>query len=154
MLTTHPSSVLIHGDRPGELIAAVEVKNREDLTQDIAVSLRGNLVSNGLLPPAPYFLLVSQDRGFLWVRADPTDPDAAPAYEFPMQNVLERRTPPQRRNGRADQPEFFLLVLDWLGELAWIGDDPRDVADEPERTLAASGFLKAIRGGTQGAVFL
>lgn len=154
MLTTHPSSVLIHGDRPGELIAAVEVKNREGLTKDLAVSLRRNLVLNGLVPPAPYFLLVSQDRGFLWVRANPTDPDAVPAYEFSMQSVLERRTPPERRNGRADQPEFFMLVLDWLAELAWLGDDPSDVADEPEQTLAAAGFLEAIRGRTQSAVLL
>ena len=49
----------------GDPIAVVEIKNRENLTQDVAIQLRRNLLVHGMLPNVPYFLLVSQDVGFL-----------------------------------------------------------------------------------------
>ena len=74
----------------GRLVAAVEVKNLPDLSPDVAVELRRNLVEHGTARDAPYFLLVSQDRGFLWQRSEDDDLDARPNVEFPMSPAVAR----------------------------------------------------------------
>ena len=50
----------------GRLLAVVEIKNREHLTAEVATVIRRNLIAHGLVPELEYFLLLSQDRGYLW----------------------------------------------------------------------------------------
>ena len=53
-------------DSEGNALALVEVKNRQELSPDIAATLRRNLISHGLANQnARFFLLVSQDMGYL-----------------------------------------------------------------------------------------
>src|SRR5574340_1023065 len=97
MLTFRPDIVIRnHGGRP---IAVVEVKNRQNLSRDIATELRRNMVAHGLLPQIPYFLLLSQDKGFLWKGTREDNIDAPPTYEFLMDKVVTRylKTTPQQR---------------------------------------------------------
>lgn len=123
-------------------IAVVEVKNRQDLTREVATALRRNIIIHSLLPQTPYFLLVSQDIGFLWKAA--TSPDAPPEYEFPMDKVVARylkREPGERLYGI----ELEFLVLQWLTDLA---SGALKTSEEPEKTLALAGFNDSIREAT------
>lgn len=123
-------------------IAVVEVKNRQDLTREVATALRRNIIIHSLLPQTPFFLLISQEVGFLWKSA--ASPNAPPAYEFPMSKVVTRylkREPGERLYGI----ELEFLVLQWLNDLA---SGKLKTSEEPEKTLALAGFNESIREAT------
>lgn len=130
--------------RDGTPIAVVELKNRQNLSPDVAVEYRRNLLLHGALPRSPYFLLLSQDRGYIWKDANPAELDAVPTRTFPMSEVVERYSvilPDSRLTGVA----FALLILPWLNDLS---SGRRDSGQEPESSLAQTGFLDAIQGGS------
>ena len=135
--------ILIRDDQ-GYPVAVVEVKNMQDLTRDEATELRRNLIDYGIPSRVPYFLLLSQDVGFLWKESKPENLDAPPDYEFPMNNVMSRYwkgNPNKRLLGLA----FELLVLQWLTDIT---ENPEKNTEEPEKTLALAGFNEAIKGAT------
>jgi hypothetical protein len=67
----------------------MEVKNRQGLTAEIAKVIRRNLVAHGFkLQPVPYFLVVSEDAGFLWIQRPPFDQSDPPTVEFLMRPVI------------------------------------------------------------------
>ena len=126
----------------GDPIAVIEVENLKDLTRGEAIELRHNLIEYGLPSRVPYFLLVSQDVGFIWKGTQNEDLDAPPMYEFPMDEVVARysnRTLGERLYGA----ELEILVLQWLTNLA---AKPQTNTEEPEKTLAISGFNESIIG--------
>lgn len=126
----------------GDMIAVVEVKNLRDLTRDEAIQLRQSLVRYGLPAEVPFFMLLSQDIGFLWKDSTYENLDVAPAYTFPMQNVVARFS--NRKPGeRLYEEEFEILALRWLNFLT-IKEYSR--GEEPEKTLELSGFIGAIEG--------
>jgi hypothetical protein len=132
---------LVIKDPDGRPIAVVEVKNRQDLSSDIAIEMRRNMLRRGLPAQVPYFLLLSQDVGYLWRESRQDNPDAPPAYEFPMDKVVKRyshREPGQRLYGT----ELELLVLQWLTNLS---TKPQKMIEEPERTLELAGFNDSIK---------
>jgi hypothetical protein len=129
----------------GDPIALVETKNREDLSREVAMILRRNLVAHGLAKRAPYFLLVSQDRGFLWDERSGGKLLAAPVAEFSMVPVIQRYLPQVGPEDRLRGAQLDLVVAQWLNDLAFGEPDPRG---EPERSLVPTGFLTGIRGGT------
>src|SRR5438046_4560432 len=127
----------------GQPIAAVEVKNPQGLSRDVASTLRRNMLAHGLLPGVPYFLLLSQDTGFLWKGAGQKAPNAQPAYEFPMSKVIKRYLPEIGSKDRLRESELELVILQWLLSLT---SSQQDAKDEPEKSLALSGLLDSIRG--------
>lgn len=130
-------------DRDDNPVAAVEVKSREALSPELAAILRRNLIVHGYTPRTPYFMLLSQDVGYLWKNAAADAPDAPPEHQFPLRTVIERYlgTEPQRRLSGG---ELEFVILHWLIELT-LGQ--REPGEEPESTLVAAGFAQAIRGG-------
>ncbi len=130
-------------DHDGNPVAAIEIKNRENLTPEVAAVLRRNLTMHGYAPHTSYYMLLSQDIGYLWKNPKPQDLDAQPDYQFPLNNVISRylRSEPPRRLSGA---ELELVLLQWLIELTVRSAKP---TEEPERTLARAGFDEAIRGG-------
>jgi hypothetical protein len=56
---------LVIQDNKGNPIAVVEVKSRADLSQDVAIQIRRSMLARGLPAQIPYFLLLSQDEGYL-----------------------------------------------------------------------------------------
>jgi hypothetical protein len=125
----------------GQPIAVVEVQSRRNLSRDVATEIRRNLLSYGLPTQIPYFLLLSQDMGYLWKGSTQTDPNIAPSYEFPMNDVVARyskRDPGQRLY----ETELSLLALQWLTNLS---AKPQDATKEPEKTLVSAGFYDSIR---------
>ena len=132
---------LVIKDSEGRLIAMVEVKNLQGLSRDEATTLRHDLVDYGLPTHIPYFLLLSQDVGFLWKEQEQENLDAPPTYEFPMDTVVDRyvEKKPERRLYGA---ELELLVLQWLLNLI---AKPQTAIEEPEKTLARAGFNESIK---------
>jgi|SRR6266851_8946470 len=126
----------------GDTIAIVEVKNLRDPSLDEAIQLRRNLADYGVPVQVPFFMLLSQDIGFLWKDSKYENLDAPPMYTFPMGNVVARYS--DRKAGeRLYEAEFEILALRWLNHLT-IGS--QNSGEEPEKTLALSGFDEAIKG--------
>lgn len=126
----------------GDSIAVVEVKNIENLTREEAIQVRRSLAHYGVPLHAPFFLLLSQDVGFLWKDSESEKLDSSPTYVFPMSNVVARFS--DRKAGEIlYKAEFSILILRWLNRLTL---EPQDSSKEPERTLALSGFLEAVKG--------
>lgn len=123
-------------------IVIVEVKNRQDLSRDVATSLYRSLLAHGARPAVPYFLLVSQDRGFLWTEARPGETDE-PILDFPMGGVILRYAPEYTPPGRLRGKELERLVAHWLLDLT---DVRADIKDGPELLLREAGFIGAIQG--------
>ncbi len=64
MTTFRPDLLIENSD--GDPIALVEVEAMSNLTRDEAIEIRRNIVARSLPAHIPYFLLLSQDVGFLW----------------------------------------------------------------------------------------
>ncbi len=124
-------------------VAVVEVKNRENLSPGVARALRRNLVVHGLSVNSPYFLLISQDFGFLWERRVADAADAPPTLRFAMDRVVDRYLPGLAQGERLQGSALELLVLQWLSDLS---EGLAEPTGEPERSLVGVGLLDAIRG--------
>jgi hypothetical protein len=130
----------------GGVLALVEVKNRENLTPDIASALRRNLIAYGHVKVwARFFLVVSQDTGHLWDQESlPPGDVPPPTVEFPMRPVVERYLPSLVNNGRLSGSTVELAVTQWLWDLA---NEDENRPREPEAVLAKTDFLRLIKGG-------
>lgn len=137
-----PYADIVIRNLEGNTIAAVEVNNSQNLSRDVAVDLRRTLIEHGFIPAAPYFMILSQDLGFLWKDTEPTALDAPPTYEFSMRPVMQRYLSQIEAKGRLSGSVLELLVLHWLNEIAL---DGQQLPEDPERLLATSGFLDALR---------
>lgn len=141
MSIVRPDILII--DRDGNPAVAVEVKNREHLSPDIARVLRRNLVVHGYTLSTPFFLLLSQDNGYLWKNATTQQIDISPDYQFPLDNVISRylKSEPKRR---LSGEELELLIVQWLIGITLEHLEP---SQEPDSTLVSAGLDTAIRGG-------
>ena len=125
-------------------VAAIEVKNRPNLQPPEATVLRRNLLGHQLVPPVDYFMLVSQEVGYLWGPTKRDMIDAQPDLSFPMAPVLERYSVEPTASGRLFGSQLVLLVSSWIQELT----SPASRAEgEPEISLERAGFTSAVRCG-------
>jgi len=127
----------------GQFVAVVDVKSYKNLTPEIATALRRTRMLHTLLPQTLYYLLVSQEKGFLWKNAWREGPETPPTYEFPMDSVITR----YRKSKQEEKPfgrELESLALRWLHDLA---DAKVWANEEPEKTLALSGFTDSVKEG-------
>ncbi|GAC1392444.1 MAG: hypothetical protein NVS4B11_08460 [Ktedonobacteraceae bacterium] len=126
----------------GDPIAVIETQSRTNMSRDIAIGIRRNMLETGLPAHIPFFLLLSQDVGYLWKDAKPNEPNEPPISEFSMRNVIKRysiKNPEQRLYGY----ELKLVVYHWLINLS---KSSQKNIEEPEKTLALFGFDDVIRG--------
>jgi hypothetical protein len=138
-----PADIVVqHPD--GRPVVDIEVQNRDRLPPDLAAGMRRNLIEHGAASDAPYFMVLSQDDGFLWQQTPDTPPHAPPDRHFPMRPVLTRYLSEEDSGLRFGSAQLALIVYRWVQDLA-DGDYPAD--SEPERTLRPSGLLDLIRGG-------
>ena len=108
---TLKADILIRNQK-GQILAVVEIKNREDIDLDVATAFRRNMIAHGLIPQIPFFLLLSQDIGFIWKGTE--RPDAPPIYQFPMNNVVARYLPGLAPGERLKEVQLELVQLDKL----------------------------------------
>ncbi len=133
--------ILIRG-KDGELLAVVIVTNPRRLSRDIVVELHRDFVAYDTGRDAPYSLLLSQKHGFLWISTGPQDTACA---EFPMETVVARYFPSLGEQERLRGRELELILFQWLVNLTLA---PHEATEEPEKSLAACGFLSAIQGAS------
>ena len=103
----------------GAIVALVEVKNREGLTADIARQIREMLFTNGLVQSlSPYFLMISQNDGFLWdQRRQDSAFDAAPTSSFSMRPVMAWLFPSSSSTDHLHESALERAVATWLSFL-------------------------------------
>jgi hypothetical protein len=142
--TPHEADLLV-SDKTGKPVVMIELKNRQDMTRNVAVHLRRNLAAHDALGSVPYFLLLSQDAGYLWKNSPASDLLALPSAEFPMRAVVERYSPHTDGSRRLGGSEFSALVFRWLQSLTQPSNGIQDAA---ETTLKEAGVLEAMRGGS------
>lgn len=134
---------LVIKDDKGKPVAVVEVKSRYNLSTDVATEIRRNMLARGLPAQIPYFLLLSQDDGYLWKGSDRSNPDTPPMYHFPMSSVIHRYSL-KKPEQRLYETELELLALQWLANLI---AKQQETTEEPEKTLAQAGFNDSIKNG-------
>ncbi|HEX8394979.1 MAG TPA: hypothetical protein VF665_21715 [Longimicrobium sp.] len=123
----------------GQILLAVEVKNRPHASPQWAAELRRNLIVNGVLPRAPYFLLALPDRFLLWKQrygAEAVPPD----YQADAEQVLRPFTDSLRRPlSSLSSDGFNMLVGLWLDDLV------HKLPEHQANWLAASGLGDRLR---------
>jgi len=98
-MTNPVFDMLIRGE-DGQLIAAAEVKAYQGLTSAVAIDLRKTLIEHNALPRNIYFLLVSQDNGYLWKEDNAPNGDQPPIAAFSLSepfSTLAKREADRRR---------------------------------------------------------
>ena len=142
-MTISPDMVVLAPD--GKAVVLVEVRNRQNLTADVAAEIRRSLLEHGIKYGwAKFFLMTSQETGYLWDQ-ESLEPGEIPppTVEFPMEPVVEHYLPSFANNGRLVGPDLELAVQQWLWDLAYAVEyRPR----EPEVTLAQTDFLQVMKG--------
>ena len=134
------ADILLRNPR-GEAIAVVEAKGAMNLTPALAMDIRRRMLAHGLPAHLPYFLLLSQERGYLWQDSQALRSDTPPTVELPMAGVVKRYFPAEPGT-RLHGVQLELLLVQWLADLA-AGASVSE--SEPERSLEKVGFLDAIR---------
>lgn len=129
-------------DRQKKLAALVELKNIPNLSPERAEEVRQSMGMDDA--DAPYFLLISQDKGYIWARSQG---NAAPArVELNMKQALSRYWPAVGKSAQLRHSELQLLVLQWLWDLITASSMPR-TGDSIRKKLSDIGLLNAIREG-------
>ena len=128
--------------RDGRPIAIVEVKNKRVLTERDASYLRHTFLAHGLIEDVPYFLVLSQDVGYLWHQKASTESEVETFTRFSMDAVLRRFLSEADLEVRLHGAELELVVWQWLTEIT---GNELNVDREPERQLRSSGFLDALQ---------
>lgn len=125
-------------------VAIVEVKNRPGLGVGIASSIRRNLMTNGSLAgQAPYFLVVSDEVGWIWVRGREHQPQDSPEAEFAMQQVVRHYASWLAPGERLSSGALEFVVANWLSDVA-AGTAP--ILDGVTEPLSRTGFLESLNG--------
>jgi len=126
----------------------VEVKSKRGASAEWAALMRRNLLVHGVIPNAPFFLLVTPDRLFLWKDGRNTQDVAPPDYEVESATMLasyiERLDIPL---AELSEPSLELLVTSWLHDLIDF-DLSRDGTGPAYHWLFDSGLNEAIKNGS------
>jgi hypothetical protein len=142
-LTISPDMVVLAPD--GKAVVLVEVRNRQNLTADVAAEIRRNLIEHGIKYGwARFFLMTSQETGYLWDQ-ESLEPGEIPppTVEFSMVPVIDHYVPSFANNGRLRGSAVELAVSKWLWDLGF-GSEHRP--NEPDVALAKTDFLQLMKG--------
>ncbi|MGH2558393.1 MAG: hypothetical protein ACRDJH_04950 [Thermomicrobiales bacterium] len=128
----------------GAPIAFVEVKNAQIMSTAFAIDYRDRLLADLALPWSPYFLIVSQELGYIWDHRPWGEVRPSSPVEFSMRPVVSRYMPRLEDGAWLGGFSLNFIVIQWLDDLASQGVD---LSSEPEATLERTGFIDEIRGG-------
>jgi hypothetical protein len=132
---------LVIRDTKDDPLAVIDVVNFPGFSREEAIELRQRMLDHGLPAHLPYFLLLTQDVGFLWKDTEKDQLNVPPNYEFPMNGLVQRyeKEISQRRLYRW---ELEFLILQWFAHLR-ASSEPD--TEEPELTLVQSGLRELIK---------
>lgn len=137
-----PDLIVFSKDNEPSLL--VEVKNKKGASKGWAREFRNNLLRHGGFPRAPYFLLVTPDKLFLWGE-DSVSPDAFPTAEVSTRDTLKvllDRLPSEE----LDQLSLELVTHAWLSTIA-DATGLRDEIAEYHGWVIDTGLFDSIEGG-------
>jgi hypothetical protein len=124
----------------GENVLIVEVKNRPHLTDRVATALQEPFLR--LLTPNVFFMLVSQDLGYIWRADDASKIPEPPIARFSMQPIIARYWPRGVEQGRLRENELEMVVQQWLRDAS---TGAPEVPEEADQALERTGLSAAIR---------
>ncbi|MBP3967318.1 hypothetical protein [Paenibacillus lignilyticus] len=128
-------------------IAVIEVKNRKNLNIDDAKKVRRNIMAHQGLK-SKYFVLVSQEYGYVWDNEKSLQLLDNPLISFSMQDIVSRYYKQLNTfENRLRENELELIVAQWINDLVRTKDN-HSFLSEPEQKLVAGGFIDTIHGAT------
>jgi hypothetical protein len=133
----------------GTLQVIVEVKAVVDTDPTWAAQYRRNLLAHEVIPVAPYFLLLTADRAYLW--SGNTGANNEPPKAQIAINVLLKRFLP-KNEGRLIETSLEMATLTWLRDLASTSSSAF-LAGDTKNFLEDSGLLDRIRTGSLALEF-
>lgn len=145
-MVAHPDILVRNRDEIP--IAAIEIKNLREWPESLSSAMRRNMIVHGVLPKVPFFLLLSQEKGFAWRDSGgPEDEplDRKPDTEFPLAPIVRRYAPAGLTDHWLRGAELEFIVLRWLDDLA---TGKRHDGDKAEEALEAIGFIQAIENAS------
>jgi hypothetical protein len=132
----------------GQLVLAVEVKRKTNVSPEWVTKFRRNILAHGTFPKAPYFLMVFPDKFYLWTDAEDHFDQSEPTYTIDSRPVLEPYF--ERAGVMADQiseQSLVLIIASWLGEIIHSEKLPENM-DSSQHWLIESGLYAALAKGT------
>ena len=132
-------------DSRGQVVLLAEAKSRSGTSDKWASQLRRNILAHGALPQAPFFLIATPDRIYLWKEQGLSAAEAPPDLILNAGDALAPYLERLRPSVSQLSPEAFeFVVLSWLSDLA---RSPSTEAPQNStlRWLSESGFLDSIR---------
>lgn len=139
-----PDIVVYSPDHQPRLV--VEVKKTNYASSEWARRFRRNLLTHSAPLSAPYFLLVSPERLFLW-QDGANDVDKEPDYEADAEYIWDRYLAGSHRDtDHLSKVSLEMVVASWLGTLSSLTEEDVE-SDEGLRWLYESGLSEAIKGG-------
>ncbi|HWE36157.1 MAG TPA: hypothetical protein VG406_06260 [Isosphaeraceae bacterium] len=137
-----PAALLLLKD--WQAVAAIDIRNSPLLTPEFATEFRHAVGNDGSRYSFPFYLLVSQEHGYLWDKATLGQPDAPPTIDLPMATILKNYSRADDPDRRLSSEAMFWRIFRWLLDLTLERRESlKDVA--PSATLTA--FLRAVEGG-------
>jgi hypothetical protein len=134
-------------NRDGQLALAVEVKRKLNASSDWATQYRRNIFAHGILPKAPYLLMVFPDKFYLWTPAQAHLDQSEPAYAIDARPILD---PYFQRAGviaaQISKSSLELITSAWFGEILY-SDQLPETLDSSQQWLIESGLYAALVGG-------
>ncbi len=109
-------------DRHGRLAAIIEAKTKLGTSSRWAAEFRQNLLAHEAFRHAPFFLLVTPERLYLWeesLRAEGAEPNLVPPdHEIDARPLFKRYLERTELNLEDVSGQTFeLIVMSWLGDL-------------------------------------
>lgn len=129
------------------IIALVEVKSARDLRDEDVGYIRRSLMSSAReYALAPFFLLVTQDTGYVWDQQHSGVLPFAPATTtFSMAPVIARYLPWLSPSEQPGAPELELATAQWLGDIARSASDQLLPSID---ALGESAFWQELQGAS------
>ncbi len=129
----------------GNTIAVVELRNWRSLQLEVATTVLDEFRDADLLANSSYFLVISQEKGFLWHKDQRDLNEFLAPLEFPTKNIVDRYLPGLAADDRLRENELRSVILQWLINLTWLTEESEN---EPEKLLIPTGFTGRLQGAT------
>jgi hypothetical protein len=144
-VSSNPFDIIIRNDDGN--IAIIEVKNRKNLNTEDAKKVRRNIMVHQSMK-SKYFILVSQEYGYVWDNEKTYQSMDNPLITFSMQDIVSRYYKLlNTHENRLRENELELIVAQWINDLVRTKEG-FNFTTETEKKLAEGGFIDTIHGAT------
>jgi hypothetical protein len=128
----------------GEPLLLVEVKGQRPTSESWAARFRQNLMAQGSLPHAPFFLIATPERMYFWRQNDSGGKEELPQFTVDASSVLKPyfekfKQTPEKATGSA----LEMILFTWLVDLSR-SSKGHAKEDSSVKWLSDSGLLDAL----------